>query len=213
MVLALKKGSLFQLGIFNLLIVFLTATYLFIFEDIDLENFSLAVILIGTGFMCYCFHIQKSNTVEVSKKQLLLFFGMALFFAASCLLHWYNLKQSFPVIVAVTVQELMVFILVGLLLLLKQDLLPKTIGIQLKSLAPFVLLMAIIIFISLWTGFIGLESTNPLISQLISLITPIFTILLGVFFNKDKYSPLALVASIFIISGVFLLNFRGLIFF
>ena len=135
---------------------------------------------------------------------------MALFFSASCLLHWYNLKQSFPVIVAVTVQELIVFILVGLLLLLKQDLLPQTIGIQLKSLAPFVFLIAIIIFISLWTGFIGLESTNPLISQL---ITPIFTILLGVFFNKDKYSPLALVASIFIISGVFLLNFSGLIFF
>jgi hypothetical protein len=53
MILALKEGSLTQLGVFNLLIVFLVSSYLFFFENIFLQNYTLSTIFIISGFTCY----------------------------------------------------------------------------------------------------------------------------------------------------------------
>jgi drug/metabolite transporter (DMT)-like permease len=207
MVLALKRGSLFQLGIFNLMIVLLTATYLLVFENIVHKNYFPAAILIVTGFTCYNIQTKKTNSTKLSKTQFLLFSTMAVFFAASALIHWKNLQQSTPAIISVMIQEFVVFALVALLILAKPRLLPKkTIGPQLRAMAPYVVFMAVIIFSAVWLGFIGLQSTNPLISALIGLITPIATILLGIFIYKDQCTTLTLGASLFIIVGVYWLN-------
>lgn len=210
MVLALRKGTLFQLGVFNLLIVFWIASYLYVFEDISLENYELSTFLILVGFLCYIAQIKNDNKHGFSYRQLLLFSLMSLSFSVSSLLHWYGLKQSLPAMVSVTIQEFVVFVMVSLGLLFKPSVLPLNIRLQLKSSWPYVVLMAVIIFAAVWTGFTGLQSTNPLMSALISLITPISTIVLGILFYKDRWNYFIILSLLFIASGVYMLNLNTL---
>ena len=70
--------------------------------------------------------------------------------------------------------------------------------------------MAIIIFSAIWTGFLGLQYTNPLISSLISLITPILTIIFGVLFFKDQWNSITLLSLFLISTGVYLINLEYL---
>lgn len=210
MVLALRKGTLFQLGVFNLLIVFWIASYLYVFEDISLENYELSTFLILVGFLCYIAQIKNDNKHGFSYRQLLLFSLMSLSFSVSSLLHWYGLKQSLPAMVSVTIQEFVVFVMVSLGLLFKPSVLPLNIRLQLKSSCAYVVLMALIIFAAVWTGFTGLQSTNPLISALISLITPISTIVLGILFYKDRWNYFIILSLLFIASGVYMLNLNTL---
>ena len=96
MILALKKGSLAQLGVFNLIIVFFIASYLYFFENILVQNYTIASLLIIVGFGSYVFQIQNNN--RYSFRQLVLFSMMSFFFAGSSLLHWYNLNYRSPLI-------------------------------------------------------------------------------------------------------------------
>ena len=114
MILALKDGSLTQLGVFNLLIVFLVSSYLFFFENIILQNYTIATIFIISGFTCYILQLKKNEGVEknFSYRNFILFTLMSFFFAGSLLLHWYILKQKVPAILSVTIQEIVVFIIV-----------------------------------------------------------------------------------------------------
>jgi drug/metabolite transporter (DMT)-like permease len=93
-----------------------------------------------------------------------------------------------------------------LLVVVKPTLLPQNGYFQIKKVVNPVVLMSVIIFAAVWTGFLGLQYTNPLISALISLVTPILTILFGVLFYKDKWSYFSLLALLLIISGVYLIN-------
>ena len=72
--------------------------------------------------------------------------------------------------------------------------------------AIFTILMAAIIFTAIWMGFSGLQFTDPLISSLISLLTPILTILFGVIFYKDKWNYLTIFSFLLISSGIYLIN-------
>jgi len=204
MILALKKGSLAQLGVFNLIIVFFIASYLYFFENILVQNYTIASLLIIVGFGSYIFQIQNNN--RYSFRQLVLFIMMSFFFAGASLLHWYNLKQAIPAIISVTIQELVVFLSVVILVLSKPSLVPQKGYFHFKKIVIPIVLMSVIIFAAVWTGFLGLQYTNPLISALISLVTPILTILFGVLFYKDKWSYFSLLALLLIISGVYLIN-------
>jgi drug/metabolite transporter (DMT)-like permease len=70
--------------------------------------------------------------------------------------------------------------------------------------------MAVVIFLAIWTSFLGLQYTNPLISSLISLITPILTIVFGVFLYKDQWNYLTLLSLCLISVGVYLINLEYL---
>ena len=212
MILALKEGSLTQLGVFNLLIVFLVSLYLFFFENIFLKNYAIASICIIVGFTLYIFQIKKIEGVKkkISFRNIILFTMMSFFFAASSLMHWYNLKQEVPAILSVTVQELVVFFVVLIIFYFKTSLSFHQIYIQIQKIVKPVVFMAIIIFSAIWTGFLGLQYTNPLISSLISLITPILTIIFGVLFFKDQWNTITLLSLFLISTGVYLINLEYL---
>ena len=212
MILALKEGSLAQLGVFNLLIVFLVSLYLFFFENIFLTNYTVASICILVGFTLYIFQIKKIDGVKKKNthRNFILFTMMSFFFAASSLMHWYNLKQEVPAILSVTIQELVVFFVVLIIFYFKTSLSFHQIYPQIQKIVKPVVFMAIIIFSAIWTGFLGLQYTNPLISSLISLITPILTIIFGVLFFKDQWNTITLLSLFLISTGVYLINLEYL---
>jgi|SaaInl47_10m_RNA_FD_contig_71_207502_length_1030_multi_2_in_0_out_0_1 drug/metabolite transporter (DMT)-like permease len=208
MLLALKEGSLTQLGVFNLLIVFLVSSYLFFFENIFLKNYTLASICIIFGFTCYIFQIRKIERAKkkFSFRNFILFTMMSFFFAASSLMHWYNLKQEIPAILSVTFQEIVVFVVVLIIFKFQTSLSFHQVYPQIQKIFKPVLFMAIVIFSAIWCGFLGLQYTNPLISSLISLITPVLTIVFGVLFYKDQWNSITVVSFFLISIGVYLIN-------
>ena len=212
MILALKDGSLTQLGVFNLLIVFLVSSYLFFFENIFLQNYTIATIFIISGFTCYILQLKKNEGVEknFSYRNFILFTLMSFFFAGSLLLHWYILKQEVPAILSVTIQEIVVFIIVFIIFKFQTSLALHQIYHQTQKMLKPVAFMAVVIFLAIWTSFLGLQYTNPLISSLISLITPILTIVFGVFLYKDQWNYLTLLSLCLISVGVYLINLEYL---
>lgn len=205
MVSALKKGSLRQLGVINLLTVFLTVTYLIVFENLNFKYYFLGSFFITCGFAFYLFQLKKEKAPDNSIKQYFYLGLMSVFFSASGLLHWYNLKASVPVMISLLSQESTVFIF-GITLFLFQP--PKVIVELVKNNSDkivFIFFMAVIIFLAVWLSFMGLKITDPLISSLISLLIPILTILLGNVFLKEKFN-FTILLSLFLISiGAFLL--------
>jgi drug/metabolite transporter (DMT)-like permease len=206
MIHALKNGSLSQLALFNLMIVFLVGSFLFFFERLDFKNYRVASLFIISGFVLYIYQIKKKNRKLISMQQLLLFSLMSIFFAGSILMHWYSLKKDIPVIFSVTIQELLVFLSSITMVIISPSLSLMKFRYELKKILTTVILMAAIIFTAIWMGFSGLQFTDPLISSLISLLTPILTILFGVIFYKDKWNYLTIFSFLLISSGIYLIN-------
>ena len=205
MVSALKKGSLRQLGVFNLLTVFITVSYLIVFENLNIKYYIIGSFFIVIGFSFYLFQIKKDRVADNSIKQYSLLGLMALFFSASGLLHWYNLKASIPVMTSLLTQEITVFF-IGISLFLFQ---PKKLIIEIVRNSTkkiiLVFIMSVIIFLAVWFGFMGLKITNPIISSLLSLAVPILTIVFGNVFLKEKINSTILYSFLLISIGAFLL--------
>ena len=206
MIHALKKGSLSQLALFNLIIVFLIGSFLFFFEGLHFENYRVASLLIISGFVLYIYQIKKKNTQQMSLHQLLLFSLMSIFFAGSILMHWYGLKKDIPVIFSLSIQEAVVFLSSITIVIISPSFSLVKLRYELKKISTTAILMATVIFAAIWTGFSGLKFTDPLISSLISLLTPILTILFGVIFYKDKWNYLTILCFLLISSGIYLIN-------
>ncbi len=206
MISALQKGTLRQLGIFNLLTIAFSVTYLFLFEQFKLLDFLFGTSLIIVGFSIYVFQIKKLSTDESNYKVIINYTLMSLFFASSGMVHWYNLKESIPPLFSVVNQELIVFFVGGGGLLL-QPKSAKTQWIQMIINSYRLLLtMALLIFIAVWTGFLGLKITNPLLASLLPLATPILTILFGALFFKEKWNKNIVLSLLIITIGAFVLH-------
>ena len=208
MISALQKGTLRQLGIFNLLTIAFTVTYLLLFEKFNVFDFVSGTSLIIVGFSIYVFQIQKLPTNESNSKTVIYYILMSLFFASSGLVHWYNFKQSISPLFSVVNQEVIVFLVGGIGLIAQ----PKSVKehwfqSMIKS-ANLVFVMAVLIFAAVWTGFLGLKITNPLLASLLPLATPILTILFGALFFKEKWNKNILFALLIITGGVFVLHFN-----
>jgi hypothetical protein len=181
---ALKLGSLRQLGLFNLAGVFFTVTYLYLFENFDLRYYMIGTSLILLGFAVYLIQIKKELDKENSLRQLLLFTLMTIFFSASGLLHWHNLKQSVSPIFSLVNQEFIVFSVSICGLVTRTSYTRKQIIVSSISIYKLVSVMAILIFMAVWTGFLGLKITNPYVTSLLALSTPVLTIIFGALFYK-----------------------------
>ena len=68
------------------------------------------------------------------------------------------------------------------------------------------LTMALLIFIAVWTGFLGLKITTPLLASLLPLATPILTILFGALFFKEKWNKNIVLSLLIITIGAFVLH-------
>jgi drug/metabolite transporter (DMT)-like permease len=205
---ALQLGSLRQLGLFNLAGVFFTVTYLYFFENFDLRYYVIGTSLILLGFAVYLIQIKKELDKENSFRQLLLFTLMTIFFSASGLLHWHNLKQSISPIFSLVNQEFIVFSVSFIGLVTRTSYTRKQIIISSMYIYKLVFVMAILIFMAVWTGFLGLKITNPYVTSLLALSTPVLTIVFGALFYKEKWSLSNLIALALIISGAFMLHFH-----
>jgi drug/metabolite transporter (DMT)-like permease len=205
---ALKLGSLRQLGLFNLAGVFFTVTYLYLFENFDLRYYMLGTSLILLGFAVYLMQIKKELGKENSFRQLMLFTLMTIFFSASGLLHWHNLKQSISPIFSLVNQEFIVFSVSIFGLVTRTSYTRKQLIVSSMSIYKLVSVMALLIFMAVWAGFLGLKITNPYVTSLLALSTPVLTIVFGALFYKEKWSLSNLIALALIISGAFMLHFN-----
>jgi transporter family protein len=203
---ALQKGTLRQLGIFNLLTIAFTVFYLLLFEKFNFLDFLFGTTLIIVGFSVYFFQIKQQHSEDTNIKTIIYYTLMSLFFASSGLVHWYNFKQSIPPLYSVVNQEIIVFLVGGIGLLIQ----PKSIKTKwlptiVKS-AYILVLMAALIFTAVWTGFLGLKITNPLLASLLPLATPILTILFGALFFKEKWNKKMGLALFIIAIGAYVLH-------
>lgn len=206
MISALQKGTLRQLGIFNLLTIAFTVTYLFFFEKFNFFDFLSGTSLIVLGFGIYIFQIKKLPTEESNFKVLIKYTLMSLFFASSGLVHWYNFKRSIPPLFSVVNQELIVFLVGGVGLLLQPKLAKKQWMQMIVKSYLLLIGMALLIFVAVWSGFLGLKITNPLLASLLPLATPILTILFGALFFKEKWNRKIGLALFIIAIGAYVLH-------
>ena len=205
MISALKNGSLRLFGLFNLLTVFVTVTYLIVFENLNVKYYLFGSFFIIVGFAFYLFEIKKEATLDNTLKQYSLLSLMVVFFSSSGLLHWYNLKASVPVMVSLLTQESTVFCIGTFILLIQPHEVIIDIARNGFNKIRFVFIMAIIIFLAVWFGFMGLKITDPIVSSLLSLSVPIITILFGSFFFKEKINSNMVFSLLLVSVGAFLL--------
>ena len=204
-----KKASLQWAAIYNLLGIIFTTLYLWIFKNFDIKSFFLGIFIITIGFIFYIY-TKKKSTLKINLKQHLLLVLMTLCFGTAAILNWENLNQKIPVILIIANQEVLVFICGIVLLFLERR--KRRSSIQLLSIFQKyfyrVLLMSIVILLGLFFSFLGLEITNPIISGVLFLASPLTTILFSAYFFKEKIKVTDWIAIGVISFGAFLLHLQ-----
>lgn len=203
MLFIIKKSSLRWIGIYNLFGVIFTGIYLHFFENIEINNFLLGIILIMSGFILHLYNNQEPS-LKLEIKQHFYLIIMVLGFGISSILHWKNLEKNVPILFIISNQEMVVFLIFSIINL-RVD---KTITNfkKLKLYLNRVIVMALILFFALLFSFVGLKTTNPLISNTLFLIGPILTITLGNIFFKEKITFKNLISIIIILIGAFIIH-------
>lgn len=123
---------------------------------------------------------------------------MTLCFSTSGIMQWYNLKTH-SVVFLVIHQEIEVLIIAGILIrYLKQPIL---------TFFKFdhILLMAPIIAIAIIAGMYGLKMTNPFISSIVSLTTPMLTMVLAVLLLKEHFKWHYVTSMVLVVLGAWML--------
>jgi drug/metabolite transporter (DMT)-like permease len=200
----IKNNSLQWLGIYNLLGIIFTCLYLWFFEKVAFTQAVFGLILILLGFVFFIFN-NKQTQIKINKKHHGLLLLMTVSFSISSLIHWKNLTSDIPPLLIITNQELVVFISAVIFTFFKH----KAINFSevCKNYFLRVFLMALIIFLALLFSFMGLKITNPLISSVLFLASPLTTIMLSAIFFKEKLRVKDIIAILIIAFGAFILHF------
>lgn len=203
MLFIIKKSSLRWIGIYNLFGVIFTGIYLHFFENIEINNFLFGIVLIMSGFILHLYNNQEPS-LKLEIKQHFYLIIMVLGFGISSILHWKNLEKNVPILFIISNQEMVIFLIFSIINL-RVD---KTITNfkKLKLYLNRVIVMALILFFALLFSFVGLKTTNPLISSTLFLIGPILTITLGNIFFKEKITFKNLISIIIILIGAFIIH-------
>lgn len=198
MIYALKESTLNNFIHYILLGSFGTATYLYFVEHIIPQNYVLGILFIALGFSVFLWNQRyNSKVVQFSIHRYLAL--MTLCFSVSGIMQWYNLKTYDLVFLAVH-QEIEVLITAGILIrYLKQPIL---------SLFKFdyILFMAPIVAIAIIAGMLGLKITNPFISSIMSMTTPVLTMILAVVVLKERFKWYYVSSMFMVILGAWLLS-------
>ena len=196
MIYALKESTLNNFIHYSLLVSFGTATYLYFVEHIIPQNYVLGILFIALGFSVFLWNQRcNSKVVQFSTHRYLAL--MTLCFSVSGIMQWYNLKTYDLVFLAVH-QEIEVLITAGILIrYLKQPIL---------SLFKFdyILFMAPIVAIAIIAGMLGLKITNPFISNIMSMTTPVLTMILAVVVLKERFKWYYVSSMFMVILGAWL---------
>ena len=203
MLTVIKIASLQWLGIYNLFGILFTALYLYFFDTTDEIQSITGILLIVFGYVFFLYQNKNSNQ-KLSVKQHAYMLLMTLCFSLSSFIHWKNLAEEIPAIFILSNQEGTVFLIASVLVLVKKPTIPVV--ENLKHYFPKVLLMASIIFLALLFSFLGLKITNPVISSIIFLATPLLTIVFSSLYFKEKLTFYHVLSIVCIASGAFLLH-------
>ena len=203
-----KKTSLQWAAIYNLLGIIFTILYLWIFKKFDIKSSFLSISIIMIGFIFYLC-TNKNSSLKINLKQHLLLILMTLCFGTATILNWENLNQNIPAIFIIANQEVLVFTCGTALLFLQKKLRePLQLALTLKKYYYRVLLMSLVIFLGLLFSFLGLEITNPIISGVLFLASPLTTILFSAYFFKEKIKVTDWIAISVIAFGAFSLHLK-----
>jgi hypothetical protein len=198
MIYALKESTLNNFIHYSLLGSFGTATYLYFVEHIIPQNYVLGILFIALGFSVFLWNQRyNSKVVQFSTPRYLAL--MTLCFSVSGIMQWYNLKTYDLVFLALH-QEIEVLITAGILIrYLKQPIL---------SLFKFdyILFMAPIVAIAIIAGMYGLKINNPFISSIMSMTTPVLTMILAVVVLKERFKWYYVSSMFMVILGAWLLS-------
>ena len=197
LVLGFKKGSILQYAIYSLLFTFVlgfVAEYQ-IQRDWYWNLFSL--LFVSFGYLYFIFKQFNQQKITFRSKQAHAYFFLAhLCFAFLLIIQMEFLKSTSEVVIAL-IQELSIFILAGLVLLI-QPRMTEAKKIPIWHFAVF----AIPLTLAVLLGLEGLKSTNPFHSLFIGLLTPVVTLLLGVFFGKETLNLKSLPGLLIMILGM-----------
>ena len=208
-----KKASLQWAAIYNLLGIIFTILYLWLFKKLDIKSSFLGIFIVTIGFIFYIY-TKKKSTLKINLKQHLLLVLMTLCFGSAAILNWENLNQKIPIILIIANQEILVFIcgIVLLFLQTRRRRRRRRSSIQLLSIFQKyfyrVLLMSIVILLGLFFSFLGLEITNPMISGVLFLASPLTTILFSAYFFRETIKVTDWIAIGVIAFGAFLLHLQ-----
>ena len=198
MIYAIKQSSLNTFIHYSLVGSTVTATYLYLVEDIVPKNYALGISFIALGFFIFLWK-QRNNIKVISFSTHRYLFAMALCFSANAIMQWYNLKTYDLVFLAVH-QELVVLIVAGFMLyFLKQSPIPF-------FKLDYIHVMALVVSVAIVSGMYGLKVTNPFISSIISLTSSIFTIILAVILLKENFKWHYVISMLTILFGAWLLS-------
>jgi hypothetical protein len=198
MIYALKESTLNNFIHYSLLGSIGTASYLYFVENIVPQNYLLGILLILLGFSIFLWNQRfTSKTVQFSTHRYLTL--MTLCFSVSGIMQWYNLKTYDVVFLAVH-QEIEVLIIAGILIrYLKQPVLTF-------FKFDYIMLMALTVAIAIIAGMHGLKTTNPFISSIVSLTTPILTMILAVIVLKERFKWYYVTSMFMVILGAWMLS-------
>ena len=198
MIYALKESTLNNFIHYSLMGSIGTASYLYFVEDIVPQNYLLGTLLILLGFSIFLWNQRfASKTVHFSTHRYLIL--MMLCFSTSGIMQWYNLKTH-SVVFLVIHQEIEVLIIAGILIrYLKQPVLTF-------FKFDYIMLMALIVAIAIIAGMHGLKTTNPFISSIVSLTTPILTMILAVIVLKERFKWYYVTSMFMVILGAWMLS-------
>lgn len=198
MIYALKKCSISTFIHYSLFGALFSATYLYYIEHIIPNNYVIGLIVISLGFFVFLRN-QRNSSKKVDFSTHRNLFLMSICFSTTAIMQWYNL-QTHDFFFLVVHQEIMVLVVSAVLLYyLKQP------AISVLKL-DFIYLMALVVFLAVITGMYGLKTTDPFISNIISLSSSIFTMILAVFLLKDRFKWEYIISLIMVISGAWLLS-------
>ena len=199
MVTFLKSGSLVRMGYYSLLGTFIAAAYTYIFREAAVSNktiFGSSIII--TAYLVFLLNEKRRVKTEPAiLSQHLLLIGMTLCFAASLLIQWEQLKVLPPMAIIAT-QEVVVLtasLLFAVALKSKKEVADK--GINMLNTA----IMALVIFMGILTGTLGLKSADPFLASLTGMMSPLLTIFGGSLVFKDKLRPVHYITLALIVAG------------
>jgi drug/metabolite transporter (DMT)-like permease len=200
----IQNASLQWLGIYNLLGIVFTSLYLWFFEKVVFTQSIFGLILILMGFIFYIYSNKEAH-IKITIKQHALLLLMTMSFSISSLVHWKNLKSDIPPLLIISNQEIVVFVTAFILTIFKF----KTIKIKevCKNYFFRVILMAFIIFLALLFSFLGLKITNPVVSSVLFLASPLTTILLSALIFREQLTIKNGIAIFIIATGAFILHY------
>jgi len=205
MLIVIKDGPLQWLGVYSLAGIVFTTIYLLFFEEVQILKSLTGSTFIFLGFTIYLWK-NKNSSQKIDIKQHLLLLVMTVFYSLSSVFHWKNLDANVPALFIIANQEIIVFTIAILISIYAKT--GNEIYRGFHKNFKNVTFMATVIFFALLFSLKGLKETNPIISGLLFLSSPLMTILFGAIFFKEKLSISNALSIGIIAAGAFILHYQ-----